>query len=243
MLALHAVSGAADRAGLPAHPGGGLDFLRRRRDLDRNARLTAGLFIVFILAAALFHIAERRRALAARLRRPGRAQGAHGGRGAGHRRRLLAPDPRAPGAALAAATSPAPTWRSSRPTPRSRPPSPGAPTSSSAPTQRFEQALSRSNITVYTQDTDLRLHLDPQPPPRPDRGGDDRPAQPGLPARGRRRRVVAAEAAGARQRADHQRHRRDGDAERGHALPRHDGQPHRRPARARSTACSAPRST
>ena len=76
--------------------------------------------------------------------------------------------------------------------------------------QRFEQALSRSNITVYTQDTDLRftwIHN-----PRLGLTAEEmigRRSEDFLRA-GRRRRVAAAEAAGARHRAHHQRHHRGG---------------------------------
>ena len=134
LVALHAVSGLLIALAYLIISAGLWTFLRRRRDLDRSARGAGWLFTAFILAAALFHIAS-----IVGLWVPSYAtQGAL--------KAITAV------AALAAAMVfwrqlprllelPSPrdlariqprSW--SRPTPRSRRPSPGAPTSSSAPT-------------------------------------------------------------------------------------------------------------
>ena len=58
MVALHAVSGVLIALAYLIIAAAVWTFLRRRRDLDRNARLTAWVFLVFILAAALFDVAS-----------------------------------------------------------------------------------------------------------------------------------------------------------------------------------------
>ena len=130
--------------------------LRRRRDLPRDARVVA---VLFTRTSGLRRADPPRRVVT--LWRPayglaGAPEGPDRRRRARHRDRRSGRRSRGSSRCPRRATSPAPTSRWCRPTPRSRPPSPGAPTSSSVANQRFEQALSRSNITVFTQDTDLR---------------------------------------------------------------------------------------
>ena len=89
--------------------------------------------------------------------------------------------------------------------------------------QRFEQAMARSNTTVFTLDTDLRHTWIYNPRP-----GSDAEAMLGQPPRRCSRRgrpIAAAQAPRARQRRDRQCHRRGTDRGRWPALP-HDRQPH-----------------
>ena len=133
-----------------------LTFLRRRSDLDRNARLVAGLFVVFIVAAGIISAAN---VVTLWLPSPGvqtflRAFTAVAALATGviawrELPRLLAlPSPRdlaRANLALVQANASLETtigWRTHE-LERAK--------------ERFEQALSRSNITVYTQDTDLRF--------------------------------------------------------------------------------------
>ena len=156
LVALHAVSGLLIALAYLVIPAGIWTFLRRRRDLDRSARSAGWIFIVFILAAALFHIASI----------VGLWVPSYGMQGALKAMTAVA--------ALAAAMV---LWRQlprllELPSPRdiARSNLKLVQANESLETtiawrthdleranQRFEQALSRSNITVYTQDTDLRF--------------------------------------------------------------------------------------
>ena len=229
MLALHAVSGVVIALAYLLIASAVWTFLLRRRDLDRNARRNAGLFLVFILSAALLPRRQRVHPLVPDLRRPGRAKGAHCGRGSGDRNRPLAANPQAPRAALAARPRPGqprarPVQRLARDHGRVAHPRAGA---RHAALRAGAVALQHQRLYPGHRPP---LHLDPQPPPRPHPGGGDRSAQRGLPAAGGRRRGVAAEAARPCHRAHRQRHRGGRHPGRGDALSRHDRQPHRRSA-------------
>ena len=94
--------------------------------------------------------------------------------------------------------------------------------------QRFEQALSRSNITVFTQDTDLRYTWIYNPRPGLSAGRHRAHFAGNQPVRGGGR-IADAATQGARARPDHQRHRRGARREGGPALSRYDRQPDLRP--------------
>jgi PAS domain S-box-containing protein len=156
MLVLYAVSGAVFAFAYLLIAAAAATFLIRRRDLDRNARRNARFFIVFILTAAVFQFAS-----IATLWWPVYAA-----------QNVI----RALTAAAALATAIV-LWRQvprllALPSPRDLARANLALVQSNASlettvawrthelervTQRFEQALSRSNISVYTQDTDLRF--------------------------------------------------------------------------------------
>lgn len=155
-LVLHATTSVLIALGCLVIAAAALTFLRRRRDLDRTARLVVAVFIVFIAATGLLNLGQ-----AVGLWFPaGDAEGllrlaaAAAGLVAAavawrELPRLLAlPSPRdlarANLALVQANTSleTAIAWRTHE---------------LERATQRFEQALSRSNITVYTQDLDLRF--------------------------------------------------------------------------------------
>ncbi len=156
MLALQAISGLLIAVAYLIIPATIWRLLRRRRDLDRDARRVAGVFIVFIVAAAAFHIAS-----VAALWLP--VYGLQG-------------TLKAVTAIAALATAVAFRQRIPQllglPSPRdmARANLALAQTNASLETtiawrthelervsQRFEQALSCSDITVYTQDADLRF--------------------------------------------------------------------------------------
>ena len=155
MVALHAVSGVLIALAYLTIAAAAWTFLHRRRDLDPSARLTARVFLAFILAAALFGIAgvvaiwhpatavlsalEAATALAALATAVVLWRQLPGLLTLPSRRDLA----RANLALVQANASLETTiaWRTHE---------------LELSTQRFEQALSRSNITVYTQDTGLR---------------------------------------------------------------------------------------
>jgi PAS domain S-box-containing protein len=156
LLALHAISGLLIALAYLIIPAAVWSFLRRRRDFEPNARRAAMLFILFIVAAAFFHIATVaglwaptytvQGVLKAFMAVTALATAVTFWR---QLPRLLAlPSPRdlaRANLALVQANASLETtvaWRTHE---------------LERANQRFEQALSRSNITVYTQDTDLRF--------------------------------------------------------------------------------------
>ena len=81
--------------------------------------------------------------------------------------------------------------------------------------QRFEQALSRSNITVFTQDTDLRYTWIHNPRLGLTARGDRRPHGAGASPRGHGGRIASDQAPRARDRGDCERRRIGADRARG----------------------------
>ena len=182
------------------------------------------------VAGALSHLAGMATLWSPAFRRPGPVQGAHRRRHGRRRRADLAADPEATGVAF--------------------PPRPGARQPGARPVQRLagdDRSLAHPRdrpgaAALRTGAVALQhhrvhpghrpaLHLDPQPPLRPERSGDARAQGGGAYAVRRGRRVAGAEAPGARHRPVGQRHRGGPHRERRPALPRHDGEPDRRSAR------------